>query len=138
MVHPPWLGIENQKSRNIIRVKVGSVSLPIYPAKGGRYLLLVLPVFGILALILARESFSRAKRSIQVWAEENGLEVLQADRRSMRTGPFQWWTTSRGQIIYLVRVRDRDGRERSAWVRCGSYLGGVTFSEKIEVRWDEH
>jgi len=33
------------------------------------------------------------------------------------------------------RKCDRQGCERSGWVRCGSYWGGALFSDKTEVRW---
>ena len=81
---------------------------------------------------------SRAKAILQAWAAEGGFQILGREKSYMiDTGPFKWWTNGRSQIIYHVRVRDREGRERSAWVRCGSYLGGVLFSRKAEVRWEE-
>ncbi len=81
---------------------------------------------------------SRAKAILRAWAAEAGLQILSFQKKYLiGTGPFKWWTNGRSQIIYYVRVRDRDGRERSVWVRCGSYLGGVLFSRETEVRWDE-
>jgi hypothetical protein len=81
----------------------------------------------------------RSKVILQKWADEHGFEITQKKQRYMFfTGPFKFWTNSRNQIIYYLTVRDRDGHERSGWARCGSYLGGVFFSDKIEVRWDEH
>jgi len=81
---------------------------------------------------------SRAKAILRAWAAEGGFQILGSEKSYMiGTGPFKWWTNSRNQIVYHVRVRDREGRERSAWVRCGSYLGGVLFSQKAEVRWEE-
>lgn len=81
---------------------------------------------------------SRAKALLYSWAAESGFQILSFDKRYMfGTGPFKWWTNSRNQIVYYVRVRDRDGRERSAWVRCGNYFGGVLFSKRTEVKWQE-
>ena len=81
---------------------------------------------------------SRAKAILRAWAVSGGFQILGFEKSYMiGTGPFKWWTNSRSQIVYHVRVRDREGRERSAWVRCGSYLGGVLFSRHTEVRWDE-
>jgi hypothetical protein len=81
----------------------------------------------------------RSKIILKKWADENGFEIVEKKQRYMIfTGPFKFWTNSRNQIIYCLTVRDREGHERSGWARCGSYLGGVFFSDKIEVRWDEH
>ena len=80
----------------------------------------------------------RSKIILMKWADTNGFEILQKKQRYLFfTGPFRFWTNSRNQIIYFFRVRDREGRERSGWARCGSYLGGVFFSDKIEIRWNE-
>jgi hypothetical protein len=80
---------------------------------------------------------SRAKAILRQWAADGGFQLLGSEKSYMiGTGPFKWWTNSRSQIVYHVRVRDREGRERSAWVRCGSYFGGVLFSRQAEVRWD--
>ena len=96
-------------------------------------LVVIAAVFGLWWLAL-----SRAKTILRKWASESGFQILSCENRYLiGTGPFKWWTNSRNQIIYHVRVRDREGRERSAWVRCGSYLGGVVFSNQVEVRWDE-
>jgi len=80
---------------------------------------------------------ARSKAILQKWAEENGFEILWRKQKFLVTGPFKWWTNSRNQTIFHVGVRDRSGHERSAWARCGSYVGGVIFSNKIEIRWDE-
>src|SRR6476620_10535882 len=77
---------------------------------------------------------SRSKAILRTWAKENGFELLSFDKRYMfGTGPFAWWTNSRNQIVFRVRVRDQTGRERSGWVRCGSYWGGVWFSTNAEA-----
>jgi hypothetical protein len=80
---------------------------------------------------------SRSGAILQKWAKENGFEILWRKQKFLVTGPFKWWTNSRNQTIFHLGVRDQSGRERSAWVRCGSYIGGVIFSDQIEVRWDE-
>lgn len=103
----------------------------------GDYRFFVLPLVGGVLVFLVWWKYSRAKHLLHSWAEQNGFEILHAERRILRTGPFQWWRTSREQIIYFVRVRDGNGRERSAWVRCGGFLGGVLLSNQTEVKWDE-
>ena len=79
---------------------------------------------------------ARAKSIVQKWAAEHGYVVLQFES-PFHSGAFSWWTTSRGQVVYSVSIRDRAGRERKAWVRCGSYIGSVLFSDEIEVRWQD-
>jgi len=78
----------------------------------------------------------RAKSIVQKWAAEHGYVILRFDS-PFHTGAYSFWTTSRGQIVYLVTIRDAAGCERQAWVRCGSYMGSVLFSDKIEVRWQD-
>jgi hypothetical protein len=78
----------------------------------------------------------RAKSIVQKWAAEHGYVVLRFES-PFHTGAFSWWTTSRGQIVYCVTIRDGVDRERKAWVRCGSYTGSVLFSDVIEVRWQD-
>ena len=78
----------------------------------------------------------RAKSIVQKWAAARGYDVLQFES-PFHTGAFSFWTTSRGQIVYSVTIRDGNGLERKASVRCGSYMGGVLFSDEIEVRWQD-
>src|SRR5262245_24206470 len=69
------------------------------------------------------------------WAEENGFMIVDRRLRHLFRGPFTW-TTAEGQTVYRVTVVDSSGRERSGWVRCGSFAFGL-LSDKIRVRWDE-
>jgi hypothetical protein len=78
----------------------------------------------------------RARSIVQKWATKHGYVVLQV-QSPFHTGAFSFWTTSRGQVVYFVTVRDGSGSERKAWVRCGSYIGSVLFSDEIEVRWQD-
>jgi hypothetical protein len=101
-------------------------------------------VAGVLCASLAISAFIawswlfqvKAKSIVLKWAAEHGYEVLQVSS-PFHTGAFSFWTTSRGQVVYFVTVRDGAGCERKAWVRCGSYLGSVLSSDKIEVRWPD-
>jgi|SRR5579883_1850067 len=79
----------------------------------------------------------RGRIVLEGWAAAQGYEVLQCES-PFATGAFSFWTTSRGQVVYFVTLRDRVGRERSAWVRCGSFLGSVLSSDDIEVKWNDH
>jgi hypothetical protein len=78
--------------------------------------------------------FGRASAILGRWAETHGYEILQR-KRPFLTGAFSFWNTSRGQVIYFLTLRDQSGHERSCWVRCGSFFGGVLFSDDIEVKW---
>jgi len=69
-------------------------------------------------------------------AREHGYDVLRFES-PFHTGAFSFWTTSRGQVVYSITIRDGAGCERKAWVRCGSYFGSVLFSAEIEVRWQD-
>ena len=81
---------------------------------------------------------SRAKSVLHTWAAENGFQIVSFDKRYMiNTGLFKWWTNSRSQIVFFVRVRDKAGHERTGWVRCGTYFGGVLFSNQAEVKWQD-
>ncbi len=76
----------------------------------------------------------RVKSIVQRWAKTHHYHVVEFENPS-HTGAFGFWTTSRSQVVYSVTVRDEAGCERKAWVRCGSYLGGVLTSDAIEVKW---
>ena len=75
----------------------------------------------------------RSKHLLNQWAAENHFQLLHAEHRMFRKGPFLW--SSRAQVIYRVRVRDAQGREREGWVRCGGWWSGV-FSDKVEAEMD--
>jgi hypothetical protein len=80
----------------------------------------------------------RARAVLRAWAAEGGFQILRFQKTNITgRGPFGWWTNRPHQAIYHIRVRDREGRERSCWVRCGSFFGGVLFSNKTEVKWDQ-
>ena len=79
---------------------------------------------------------SRSQSIIQKWAAQNGFQLLRCQQKFLGTGPFRWWTSSRSQTIYSVTVRTPDGCDRSGWIRCGSFWGGIYFSNDAEVRWE--
>ena len=98
-----------------------------------RELIVILVCIFIGVIIVA--IFSRARHILESWATENDYQILRSEIRWLRRGPF-FWTTSKGQVVYYVSVRDREGVTRNGWVRCGSWWLGV-FRYKSEVRWDE-
>ena len=91
--------------------------------------LLVLVVVAVIYGHIARSNYLLKK-----WAQDNGLELLRADFRMFRKGPYMW--SSRGQAVFRVEVRDREGRTRQGWVRCGGWWSGVA-SDKVESTLEE-
>ncbi len=77
---------------------------------------------------------SRSRSLLQRWAAENDYTILNSDYRYFSKGPF-FWTSSKGQTVYHVTVRDHEGNVRNGWVRCGSWWLGL-LSDKTEVRWE--
>ena len=95
------------------------------------FVIVIVVVVGIGALAW---HFFRSRSLLQQWAAENGYEILHSEYRTVFRGPF-FWTTSKGQTVYYVKIRDRDGNERTGWVRCGGWWLGL-MSDKTEVRWE--
>jgi hypothetical protein len=94
----------------------------------------MLAIFGIAASIALNWLFEAHAQSIfQKWATAEGYTILRF-RRAFLSGAFSFWTTSRGQAVYFITVRDNQGVERNACVRCGRFATGV-FSGGIEVKW---
>ncbi len=76
---------------------------------------------------------------IQRWAEKSGFELLHFRQRAFsETAPFSFWTSHRAPN-YFVRVRDRDGKERSGWIRLGTFFESIYWcdKDKVEVRWED-
>jgi hypothetical protein len=99
----------------------------------GFYLVLI----GVAAVIVRQWVlfFSRGRSLLNRWAQEKGFQILHSELRLADMGPFRWFT-SKQQLVYFVQVRDREGSERSGWVRCGSFWRGLE-SDKTEVRWKD-
>jgi hypothetical protein len=96
---------------------------------------LIVAILVIAAFIALNWLFEAKAQSIfQKWVTEQGYTVLRFERAFL-SGAFSFWTTSRGQVVYFITVRDNQGMERNACVRCGSFGGGILFSNKIEIKW---
>jgi hypothetical protein len=80
-------------------------------------------------------TLSRSRQMLTRWALENQYRLLNTELRELRRGPFLW-TSSKGQIIYHIVVRTSDGQIQRGWVRCGSFLWGVS-DERVEVMWED-
>ena|SRR5437868_2077655 len=95
--------------------------------------------FIVLLLVVVAISYawtqSRSQSILQKWADVNGYQIVEKERRTFLKGPF-FWSSSKSQIIFRVVVRDEQGYTRSGWVRCGSWWWGL-FTDDVDVRWDE-
>ena len=93
----------------------------------------------ILMLVIAMVLFGawhygRAGSILETWARDNGYRILSQENCWLAKGPF-FWTSTRGQEVYRITVRDREGRTRSGYVRCGGAFLGM-LSDRVDVRWD--
>ncbi len=79
---------------------------------------------------------SRSRSILRKWAAWNGLQIL-SFKRAFWTGAFNPFATSRSQVVFWVRVRDGAGNDRSGWVRCGSFWGGLSRTQ-AEVKWESN
>jgi hypothetical protein len=77
---------------------------------------------------------TRSEAILTKWAYENRYQLLEVQPKVFNRGPFIW--ASKSQIIFRVAVEDAEGIQRSGWVKCGSYWGGI-FENKVDVKWDE-
>jgi len=99
-------------------------------------LLIVLAATAVSALVIAfcAWHFRSSRRVVEAWARSSGFELLEADRRFLRRGPF-WWRNPSHQQVFRVTVRDGRRGTRRGYVCVGGWLTGM-FSEKLTVRWD--
>lgn len=97
-------------------------------------ILMVLVVVGFAVLSMVWH-FSRSNTVLEQWAADNGFELLSSEYCHFMRGPF-FWTTSKGQTVYYVKVRTRSGHVRTGWVRCGGFFLGL-WSDAAEVRWED-
>jgi hypothetical protein len=95
----------------------------------------MVPVVLVIIVFSCVWSFTQSRKILEGWAAGSGFNILRAERRVFWMGPF-WWRTSKGQAVFYVTVLDQEGRERSGWVRVGSYFGGL-FSDKVTVQWEK-
>jgi hypothetical protein len=94
----------------------------------------VLGLLAVVAVVLVASSLYslRRRQLLRDWADDTGLEILHSKVRIFFCGPFTWGG-QRHRTVYSVRVRDKEGRERSGWVSVG-YSSDVPV---VEVRWKE-
>lgn len=88
----------------------------------------------LLVAVLAWVQHSKARKIVLQWAQTMEVELVSAQVRYLRTGPF-FFAHSRGQFVFRILVRDQTGQERTGWLRVGGWLLGV-LSAKTKVYWD--
>jgi hypothetical protein len=97
------------------------------------FILAGLLLFGAIALASTRWQLRRGREMLESWCSRNGMELVSCGHRLLFRGPYFW--ASKGQVVYRIGTRDRSGRLRSGFARCGGYWLGV-FTDQVDVRWD--
>jgi hypothetical protein len=92
----------------------------------------VVAVFG-LAITLWIVAFARCCKLVHLWASANGLTLERRELHLLSRGPFA--SVTRTQLIWAVRVREKEGRKRDAWLKCGGPVFGTLFSRQMDVKW---
>ena len=95
-------------------------------------MVLAIAVFAVMSVFWHT---SRSRTVLETWADENGFEIIRSEYRHFMKGPF-FWSTSKGQTVYYVKVRTSSGHVRTGWVRCGGFFLGL-WSDAAEVRWED-
>jgi hypothetical protein len=96
-------------------------------------LLLPFPVGVTFAIVLLFRRSSHARSGLERWASTKKYVILHFEK-CFFCGAFPWWTTSQKQMVYFVTIRDDSGRERSCWLRFGSFWGGG-YKDEPDVIW---
>jgi hypothetical protein len=100
------------------------------------WLLWLLPlIFLTLSVLILRRWPAYARSILHRWAVTKRYEILHFER-CFFCGAFPWWTTSQRQMVFFVTVRDDSGRERSGWIRFGSYWGG-DYNDEPDIIWGD-
>ncbi|MEO6908857.1 MAG: hypothetical protein ABI210_13305 [Abditibacteriaceae bacterium] len=89
----------------------------------------------IIAVLGFAWHLNRSRNILQKWADQNGYQIITAKYAWFFRGPF-FLSSSKNQSVYRVLARDAQGRTRSGWVRCGSWLWG-DWSNQTSVSWDD-
>jgi hypothetical protein len=80
-------------------------------------------------------SKTQSSAMLHTWADENGFTIVSQKFCHFWRGPF-FFTTSKGQVVYRITLRDKAGSEWTGWARCGGWFWGL-MSNQVTVRLDE-
>jgi len=88
-----------------------------------------------LVLLFGRRptAFRREHRIIQDWARENGMQLLDCEKRQLFRGPF-FWTSSENRPVFRITVKDGEGQIIAGWLRLGGWMLGM-LSNDVQVLW---
>lgn len=100
--------------------------------EAGPVLLFIL--FFAVAILTMWWHFSRSRNMVEQWARDNGMELIEAERRFLRRGTY-WWRTAKGQEVFRITVRDSSGQVRRGYARVGGWFMGM-MSDQVSVEWD--
>lgn len=90
----------------------------------------LLAVAGVLGL-LQHLIYLRCRTIILRWSRHSGWNVIDAERRVFRSGPFPFQP---GCPVFLLTLKSSAGRRRQAFVQCGNAVMSV-FSDHLAVEW---
>ena len=93
--------------------------------------MLAVPLVIAIAIYGIVWQFNRSRSILDRWALGQGVEVVNAEYRVLRTGPF-FFRHDENQTVYYVTIRDRSGSLHHAWVRCGGWFMGL-LSDTVAV-----
>lgn len=96
---------------------------------------LMVPLVIALIVVSIWWNASRSREILDRWATENGMRILEVERRYFWRGPF-WFRTGEGHEVFRVTVATPSGATRSGYVRVGGWFTGL-FSSKAVVEWDD-
>jgi hypothetical protein len=101
------------------------------------YYIAVLAIIGFVIVAIASWTWTinRSRSMLDQWAADNGLSILQAEMRFLRTSPYLF-RHAKGQTVHYVTVRDVAGHVRHAYVRCGGWFAGL-LSNAVNVDWQD-
>lgn len=80
--------------------------------------------FIVLLFGVMRIPARKARRLLEIWAQSQDLELIEARPRLLRRGPITG-TTSKSQVVFYVKTRDQAGSLREGYARCGGFLSGL-------------
>ena len=85
---------------------------------------------------LHQKAHTRARGNLQRWVDDQGYSLVSAKTAWFSKGPYTW-TSSNGQIVFRITILDKQGQERTGWVRCGHWLASAALSDTIDGVLDE-
>ncbi len=98
--------------------------------------LLVFFAFLVAVVVLNRAWVRfRVVSIIRVWAKEQGFELVSAQLRGLRQGPFLM-QGGRSDTVHRIVVRERSGGTRAGWVLCRNGVFAMIHDRELVVKWD--